>query len=121
MLKKNHGFTLIELMIVIAIIAILAAIAIPQFNAYRKKAFNSAAQSDLRNAMTAEEAYYADKQKYFALSQTTGPAKNSTLGYTISKDVKLSLSTTGTDYTGSSRHTKGDHTYTVTGSVGVIR
>ena len=49
---NKKGFTLIELMIVIAIIGILAAIAIPQFASYRQKSYNSAAQSDLRNVKT---------------------------------------------------------------------
>ena len=57
---SSSGFTLIELMIVIAIIGILAAIAIPQFSAYRKKAFNAAALSDLRNTRSVVEAYYQD-------------------------------------------------------------
>ena len=65
MLKKGQkGFTLIELLIVVAIIGILAAIAIPQFSSYREKAYNSAAQSDLRNLKTGMESYYADFQKY---------------------------------------------------------
>ncbi|MFP3871215.1 MAG: type IV pilin protein [Syntrophobacteria bacterium] len=61
---NQKGFTLIELMIVIAIIGILAAIAIPQFAAYRIRSYNSAAQSDLRNVKTTLEAFYADYQVY---------------------------------------------------------
>jgi type IV pilus assembly protein PilA len=63
-LRGNKGFTLIELLIVVAIIGILAAIAIPQFSAYRAKAYNSAAQSDLRNFKTSMESAYADNQAY---------------------------------------------------------
>ena len=62
--KNEKGFTLIELLIVVAIIGILAAIAIPQFASYRQKAYNSAAQSDLKNMKTAMEAYMADNQQY---------------------------------------------------------
>jgi prepilin-type N-terminal cleavage/methylation domain-containing protein len=62
--KGERGFTLVELLIVVAIIGILAAIAIPQFAAYRIRSFNASAQSDVRNMRTDMEAYYADNFNY---------------------------------------------------------
>ena len=59
-IDNSKGFTLIELMIVIAIIGILAAIAIPNFIAYRDKAFCGDAEHDAQNTLAALSSYYAD-------------------------------------------------------------
>ncbi len=62
--KSQKGFTLIELMIVVAIIGILAAIAIPQFASYRARAYNKASHSDTRNLSTEMQAFQAEFQTY---------------------------------------------------------
>ncbi len=59
-LRRSDGFTLIELLIVVVIIGILAAIAIPKFAATKDKAKLGSVRSDLRNIMSAQEAYYID-------------------------------------------------------------
>src|ERR1043166_8193305 len=65
---NRKGFTLIDLLIVVVIIGILAAIAIPKFAATKDKAKLASVKSDVRNGMTAEEAYFSDFAKYGALA-----------------------------------------------------
>jgi prepilin-type N-terminal cleavage/methylation domain-containing protein len=61
---NRTGFTLIELLIVVVIIGVLAAIAIPKFSNTKEKAYIASMKSDLRNLVTAEEAYFADSTAY---------------------------------------------------------
>ena len=61
---RRTGFTLVELLIVIVIIGVLAAIAVPKFANSKTKAYVTAMKSDLRNLMSAEEAFFVDSARY---------------------------------------------------------
>ena len=91
-LREQTGFTLIELLVVVAIIGILAAIAIPQFSAYRKRGYEAQVKSDLRNAATAQEAYFTQSFTYKSGALTSGTPT----GFNKSTDVTLG-STVGTN------------------------
>lgn len=62
--SQRRGFTLIELLIVVVIIGILTAMAIPKFQATKGKAYFAGMRSDLHNLATAEEAFFYDHGKY---------------------------------------------------------
>ena len=140
MKMNKKGFTLIELLIVVSIIAILAAIAIPQFSAYRIKGYNAAATADLRNARTAMESFFSDWQVYssskadgtpgtgLVLSNTsanpqatvvkntisaTAPSADTTFNTGISQNVNLVIETSanGGTFTMVSKNSSGDRCF----------
>ena len=107
-IRNMQGFTLIELLVVVAIIGILAAIAIPQFAAYRQKGFDARAESDLRNAATAEEAYYAANPTIgYATCSDAGCKDPALPGFQLSPGVKITMTGTLTAFTGTAKHDQG--------------
>ena len=77
-MMNRKGFTLIELLIVVVIIGILAAIAIPKFATTKDKAKLASVKTDIRNYMTAQEAYFSDKATYGVAADLAGPGYNFT-------------------------------------------
>lgn len=91
----RNGFTLVELLVVVAIIGILAAIAIPQFASYRQKAYCSTIKSDLVNLSISQEAYFYDYDIYVAVTLGSGGSSN-VPNFKWSNGVTLSSSTGNT-------------------------
>src|SRR5437660_6011156 len=88
MQRGRNGFSLIELLVVVVIIGILAAIAMPKFAYTNNKAYIAAMKSDLRNMATYEESYAADSGgKYFS-------GNGSTQGFTPSQNVTVTATAT---------------------------
>jgi prepilin-type N-terminal cleavage/methylation domain len=82
--KKTKGFTLIELMIVVAIIGILAAIAIPNFLRYQAKSKQSEAKANLGAIFTSETSYQAERDTYAARANLDwAPTGTTRYAYTI--------------------------------------
>lgn len=130
-LKQGGGFTLIELLIVVVIIGVLAAIAIPQFTSTKERAFDAAAQSDIRNMMTAEESYFFANQAYVAATVAAGGTADldtdGTPDFQASRNVELTVTIWTDGYRITAKHASSQQTWCVnssaanaTGEVGQI-
>lgn len=109
-MRKEQGFTLIELLVVVAIIGILAAIAIPQFQEYRERGFDAGARADLRNAATAEEAYFIDNDTYASCANAAACVTALDGLNATSSTVTLAMTGTATSFTGTASATGGTGT-----------
>lgn len=104
LLKKKGGFTLIELMIVVAIIGILAAIAIPNFIRFQAKSKQSEAKTNLKAIFTAQKAYFGEKDKYVSDFKVVGfdpePGNRFSYGINGACNAAHDATPTGRDYSG---------------------
>lgn len=110
--RREHGFTLIELMVVVAIVAILAAIAIPNYSRYMQRARRSDAQQILMQVAGAEERYYATYNSYGSLATvgfTASPLYSANRFYTVAlaSSASSSFKATATPVSGGPQATDG--------------
>ena len=108
--RNQKGFTLIGLLIVIAIGVILAAIAIPQFSAYKRRAYDSDAKANLHNLFLACKAYWGDETGTSTCSLAEMTA--STYGFNQSTNIVIAITNvTETGYASNASHTASTSTY----------
>lgn len=123
---NGKGFTLIELLVVIAIISVLASIAMSQYTAYKDTSFNATALSDLRNGVTAEEAYYVDNSTYVSCATAADceavlpefrPSKDETATPVV---TTFTFAAGAEEFTGNAQHRAGSIEYQYDSSGGVF-
>ena len=118
--SDNRGFTLIELLTTVTIIGILSAIASHQFLAYTQRAFDARAERDIRDAATAEEAFYAENEAYASCSNA---GCNTVLpGFHLSLDVQLTLTARDDDqaFDASVEHPAGSKIFHYSSNLGSL-
>ena len=118
-MKHSNGFTFIEFSVVLAILGILAAIAVPQYSSYRERAYNQTAISDLKNIAAAQESFFADHQTYKAIEQCAKVESGVKCeiqdlpGVTnLSKGVSLTMQVSPSGFVATARHYKASKSCT---------
>jgi type IV pilus assembly protein PilA len=113
--RNERGFSIVELLVVGAIFGILALIAVPQYSMYRERSYKTAAANDLRNIAAAQESYFAQNAKYYALTTCSNVDAlsqceiNGLPGVArLSKGINMQIEAGPSGFKGEARHAKSD-------------
>ena len=116
--RDKKGFTLIELMIVVAIIGLLAAIAVPQFAEYRRKAQDNRAKQVLHQLSKAQEDYYIQFDTY----TISRPLLSTSSGWTVESTITISILAASTSsWSATAAHTASSNVFTYSSSAGGLQ
>ena len=114
---KQLGFSIIEFLVVAAIVGILGLIAIPQYSTYQQRGYTTIAAKELREVAAAQEKHFAKSGSYQTISHCDSPDPASRCeisnlpGVTsLSRGITLSIATSPGGFTGTARHVKSDTT-----------
>ena len=118
--RNEHGFTLVELLIVIAIIGILAAIAIPQFSQYKQRAYDTDSKTTLHNIYLACKAFWTDNGG--STSCTTSAAAGSDFGFVASTSAPVTIGNgTETLFAAKAKHADSANTFSIDSSGNITK
>ncbi len=109
---KRGGFTLIEVMVLLAILAMLAVIYVPQINAYRARRYDSMALQDAKGAAKAQDAYFSDHATYAGSVKALEESRH---GLSHNPGVKMNIEAGTGAYKIQTSHSLGSVTYTIRG------
>jgi type IV pilus assembly protein PilA len=113
-LASNGGFTLVELLVVLVIIGVLVAIAVPSYLGYRDRSLRSTVQANVRESLHSVEAYFADNRTYTGMTLAALTA----IDRGVSPTLKVSVGVGGTTYCLSDQ--QGSHIGRVDGPGGQV-
>ena len=118
-IKDSHGFTLVEVSVVLGIVLILGAVAFPQWSSYQDTRYTRIAQDDLRNVAIAESLYFAKNGTYVDLQGCTNQPSDATCpvdtlpGLTnLSKGVSVQIVAKADGFEGTAKHARSKRTCT---------
>ena len=115
------GFTMVELLTVIAVVGILASIGLAAFIEQRQRGFDARIESDLKNAAKAEEAYFGDNEVYKSCSGASSCAGSLPGISAFSDGVVLTITATTTGFVASGSHPSASRTYTYNSQTGGLQ
>lgn len=118
-MRSQAGFSIIEVLVVAAIVGILGLIAVPQYSTYRERAYNSAALTDLKSVAQAQERFFEGNAAYKALNNCFNVSPDDRCAadelpgmQALSKGVSISVATSQSGFVATAKHVKGSKTCT---------
>ena len=103
--RSANGFTILELLIALVIVGILTATALPEYQHFRKQAYDNRALTDLRSVALAEESYFLDNERYLPCSNDTCADLPGVT--TLSSGTTVTVTATNDGFTVESQHEQG--------------